>query len=811
MREVLVGFVLILSLFFIIIPAHAEASDDKTNWVFIEAEDYPKTNFPGFVTSERGKYLEGASGNEYLSLSTSNRNPHLGYWFTENWFNVPGDGEYIKIWIAVSPDMGQWINSLEWTLDGQHFIQGGILRSLPEEYSSLNFTWFKLDRKDLDIYLKAEDNPHSIKFRFSSRAADSFKIKIDAIMLINETHLKPNGTEKPDTDRGYLNSYQDFAVYSRNWMDRIMPETIPEHDEITNEISTFASPGEYEPATFSVYALKPLEDVQIQLTDLQNEKGNVISKNNIDLRTVGVVEKRVRYKSDPSETEMVPEILNHYQVIDIPENTSYQYYMITKIPDNAEPGNYTGEITINPSNTNQKPLTFNVEVLGIKLLEKPDNVHGFYYTKKKDKIGQIGGEPARFHDYVRNDFLDMGEHGVRGITYNFEEVSISQMPDGSVEVNYSDYRKGLEIMKEAGFDGTIVHVAVKEDKYNAFLNYSGSEQEANEAYKEMIQNLMDTGEEYGLEVVFAVTDEPYSHTERFETFFLLAGLIKQVPGARVYCTIPAWANLSLSESDFSLPESPGKPSVDDLLDIRSYGAISVDSGTISGTTPYEELRNDITSSGDEAWNYYNIVVPGGRPEFSRVTNGFWFFISPFSASYPYTFQRWYGDIFNDTDGGQSDWAYGYPDTQNDLAPTLYSLKYEGYREGYDDIRYVYTLQRTKDEVKAMGINFDNAKKLLNGLKDKLKEIGPDAYGITGYFDGEDYDDWRYKIAKEIVNLKEAVIDAIDIYIDGVIDVQDLVAIASDFGETEGFNSRADTDNSGEIDIYDMVFIASRFT
>jgi len=47
--------------------------------------------------------------------------------------------------------------------------------------------------------------------------------------------------------------------------------------------------------------------------------------------------------------------------------------------------------------------------------------------------------------------------------------------------------------------------------------------------------------------------------------------------------------------------------------------------------------------------------------------------------------------------------------------------------------------------------------------------------------------------------------------DGIVDIEDLAIIAGEFGMRSGFDPRADTDGSSEIDIYDLVFVASRFT
>jgi len=50
----------------------------------------------------------------------------------------------------------------------------------------------------------------------------------------------------------------------------------------------------------------------------------------------------------------------------------------------------------------------------------------------------------------------------------------------------------------------------------------------------------------------------------------------------------------------------------------------------------------------------------------------------------------------------------------------------------------------------------------------------------------------------------------DVNEDGMVDIDDLVAVAGDFGKTSGFNPLADTDTNGVIDIFDVVYVASRF-
>jgi hypothetical protein len=53
--------------------------------------------------------------------------------------------------------------------------------------------------------------------------------------------------------------------------------------------------------------------------------------------------------------------------------------------------------------------------------------------------------------------------------------------------------------------------------------------------------------------------------------------------------------------------------------------------------------------------------------------------------------------------------------------------------------------------------------------------------------------------------------AADINCDGSVNALDLFLMAADVSKTTGYNSRADTVSNGIIDIYDIVFVASRFT
>ncbi len=95
------------------------------------------------------------------------------------------------------------------------------------------------------------------------------------------------------------------------------------------------------------------------------------------------------------------------------------------------------------------------------------------------------------------------------------------------------------------------------------------------------------------------------------------------------------------------------------------------------------------------------------------------------------------------------------------------------------------------------------------------EIGAEPQ-FSGYFNGtidevRIYD--RVLTPQEILDHYNELAGHIraDLNDDGFVDVEDLSAISLDFGKTSGFDPDADTTLDGEVDIFDIVFVASRFT
>jgi hypothetical protein len=308
-------------------------------------------------------------------------------------------------------------------------------------------------------------------------------------------------------------------------------------------------------------------------------------------------------------------------------------------------------------------------------------------------------------------------------------------------VDYTDLERHMDLLVEMGFDGP-AHwrgIGFLSDDLQA-LGIPTDTLET--TYVEVVQTVMEKAEEKGWpEIYFFPVDEPFGHPEKEAEFYWLAPLIKQVPGALVL--------VSLDGAE-TLP-----PEADPFTDVRFYSGWSAD-GWLP-LHPFEEIAADAAASGDHLAFYYNTRNVGGRLEFSRVTFGLYAWNSPFLDQGAWIYQSFHGDPYDDTDGRNGDLAYAYPEPERNYAPTIPTLRWEGVREGIDDLRYVYTLEQAieaaeGDPTKAEAVAA--ARALLDDLQADLNLYGPEARGIIAYFEPEDYRRYRWEMAQAILGLKQ---------------------------------------------------------
>ncbi|MEI8078462.1 MAG: hypothetical protein WCH61_02385 [bacterium] len=241
---------------------------------------------------------------------------------------------------------------------------------------------------------------------------------------------------------------------------KIKPDTFPVPGRVDRKIFIVASPGEYASASFVVRSRDPLA-LEVKAGQLQGPAGNIPSAN-LNLRSVkcwyqdrsgGWPANAMKYTGD---RVLTPELLlkdnslirvdndnqDNYVKIATPDggsreiciskkggvpatepflikdsafllplnlapNTNQQFWLTLKVPADAVPGIYAGDINIGAVGTTPEILELNVRVLPIKLLA-PYYTSSIYYIQP----------PSDFKQF-KKEMQNLYAHGVTNPTFPF--------------------------------------------------------------------------------------------------------------------------------------------------------------------------------------------------------------------------------------------------------------------------------------------------------------------------------------------------------------------------------------------------------
>jgi len=164
---------------------------------------------------------------------------------------------------------------------------------------------------------------------------------------------------------------------------------------------------------------------------------------------------------------------------------------------------------------------------------------------------------------------------------------------------------------------------------------------------------------------------------RFEPYVAFAKITRELSKNRIYIT-------------YHIRDWDKAQELDPWVDVRGYHGHTLDAWLGDNHT-WKELKADIEKPGDVAWNYYNIREICVTSEWVRLCNGYWLWRSPLMAHTPWTYYAFGGSPFDDLDSDRHDFAYAAPHpTKPEMVSTL---EWECFREGYDDLRYLTTLEQ----------------------------------------------------------------------------------------------------------------------
>ena len=564
-------------------------------------------------------------------------------------------------------------------------------------------------------------------FRIYKRALSAKEVK----KIASKTEVP--FTAKPNSPKLY--SFITEAISSTP----IVPDSRIDAEFLGKTIKFTATPGEYEPASFVLRPTTDFKDVTFELSDLKGTAGT-IPASALDLKLVKCwYQGPAAWRNDaPGKypNVMVPELLlNDYDLVRVDEkaeknfvrygkrgseisyfdvsdrtdnndlhkknmpitkhpiydapslqplplntNRNQQFFLTLHAPETAKAGNYTGSIIVKSKGAELAKLTVEARILPFKLAEartyynikKPYMTSVYYNTwlKAEDE----GGITSFFRNsnQIRNELKNLLAHGVKYPTclqINANGGDISK--PGNQEL----FRKMLRLRKEAGLPNKPMHL-ISNHKINLPASLPATPEGLQKLTDRatMVMNWVE--EELGhRDVYFYGVDEAKGDVMKAQIPFFRA--IKKT-GAKVFCS--GYRKETRPPGNFAVV---GKD-----LDLFICCAYS----TRKEAAKWHSVGHDI-------WCYAYPQAGNENPAIFRRNFGLITYKANYDGSATFCYYMAFGHPWNDFDSTiQRDINFVYP-TADGVVDTI---AFEGYREGYDDIRYATTLKLECQAAKASG-------------------------------------------------------------------------------------------------------------
>jgi hypothetical protein len=536
------------------------------------------------------------------------------------------------------------------------------------------------------------------------------------------------------------------TVFVTNYLQRGSTSTEPTPEQLTDKLSVFAAPGEYEPVTISIRAGIELKGLQVMLTGvLKNQAGDTIPTSAVDIRLVDPLES---WSKRQEECYLLPKT-----AVDVPAETTRRFWITVKVPADAKPGLYRSRILIGKTITELGPdlgrldtikeLAYEVNVLPVKLLSAKDT--GMAFFMYNNTVYYHYFSPGLVNEeYQRKVFEDMREHGMTTAT-----VYLSPVVDGKFTLTESDekhlsFSQTMKLLKQTDLVTPGLPVL-----------WIGAENYVHPTEQKVWEGVLDAAEKNKWpEIVFYLFDEPKSETE------YLRGAMSRV--AEFGAKYPQY-DLRITTA---MGSSPGIHEVGHYYDLW-VGHVLLALGGVGGEWAKEKnWDTDMMSEAErlkkELWVYDCTLSPVDA-ETSRYYFGIWAWVTGVKGCAHWSY----------FDNGPL-LSYIYPDKE-ELVPTI---GWEAVREGIDDYRYLSTLKRLAEKAKSTGKAdlakgaekiFEEVKKMVTMGNYSKAYCQADKSGVKDarHYDRprpepdmaiEAYDQMRLKVAKEIEKIATALDD-----------------------------------------------------
>ncbi len=535
----------------------------------------------------------------------------------------------------------------------------------------------------------------------------------------------------PEPEPTAAERQRGYILFHRPITEPVHPNTRPLAHERLETLAAFATPGEFEPLVLSIFPLRELKKLRVQVSALEGPAGE-ISASEISVRLATYWNIGYPRYTSRNTYRRLPELLERVTAHSSPARECQQWWLRIHVPDDAQPGIYRGTVTVRDDGFDQTvEIPVVLRVLDFKLKSDPAKHYSVYYYTRNSVQFQGKGEP-----FIRmatgNEYRAMMEYGIDTIPTLY-----LQMDAGGEKIVVRDAEE-LDRMLKLGMKGP---VPVTADNVIGRIyrdttpdgrresHWAISKMPPPEFYKKVTALFTEFEAQRRANgwpaIVCCPIDEVASSHKEF--------------GWRVYRAVrAAGIRTYATKNPLAADAAVYRPYID-VWCSQPYSAA------------YEKI---IAQDRYEYWCYPNhnaceikdrrVMCKGGR-----MTYGFGFWRSGYTTLIPWHWAWTPGsDQFDYLRGRYSGCGQRIGD-DGEVIPAVY---WECFREGRDDARYVYTLQQALWERE--GSPDANCRRRVAEAKAILQETWDaievqQKYLAGGMWPSEEFNARRWRLAQAI--------------------------------------------------------------
>ena len=148
------------------------------------------------------------------------------------------------------------------------------------------------------------------------------------------------GFDLPDAPKGYV-------VYAGHPVDDVDPAVEPLCATFPETLAIAAAPGEYEAAQFDIFAARDLAGINVSASDLTGDAGT-IGGDDVEVQLIRRTLMRRGYwmPRGAANYDTASRFIFPASEFWLPEGNFKEIYVLVHVPDDAQPGAYSGTITV---------------------------------------------------------------------------------------------------------------------------------------------------------------------------------------------------------------------------------------------------------------------------------------------------------------------------------------------------------------------------------------------------------------------------------------------------------------------------------